>query len=212
MRRSFDLSLYLVTDRALCAARGVVETVSAAIDGGVTMVQLRDKEASDAELVELARALKRAMAGSGAALMVNDRVEVALAAGVDGAHVGQTDMAADNARELLGDDAIIGLSVDTDAQARAVDPAIVDYAGLGPIFATPTKPDYAEPIGSGGLARRAAMMTIPSVAIGGIGVDHVRPLIGAGAAGVAVVSAICAAADPAAAARGFAAELAAARS
>ena len=203
MKPSFDLSVYLITDPLLCAGRGVIETALAAVRGGVKIVQLRDKTASDAELISLGRALKQALAGSGALLIVNDRVEVARAIGADGIHVGQSDAAAADARKALGPDAIIGLSIQTTEQAAALDPAIVDYIGVGPVFATATKPDHAPPLGFDGLARVCAASALPAVAIGGLSAAHARAVFAAGARGLAVVSGICAAEKPEAAARAF---------
>lgn len=208
MRPSLDLSVYLVTDPGLCAGRGVEATVLAAVRGGVTAVQLRDKQASDAELVALARALRGALAGTGVPLLVNDRVEVARAAGADGVHVGQSDTAAAQARAALGPEAIVGLSVETVEHARALDPAVVDYVGAGPVFATPTKLDHAAPLGFDGLAALCAASPVPAVAIGGVKAEHAGRVLAAGARGLAVVSAICAAPDPEAAARSLAAALA----
>jgi thiamine-phosphate pyrophosphorylase len=189
----------------------VEATVRAAVRGGVTVVQLRDKQAPDAELVALARALRGALAGTGVPLLVNDRVEVARAAGAEGVHVGQSDAAAADARAALGPEAIVGLSVETVAHARAVDPQVVDYVGAGPVFATPTKADHAMPLGFEGLAALCAASPVPAVAIGGVKAEHAGRVLAAGARGLAVVSAICAAPDPGAAARSLAASLAAAR-
>jgi thiamine-phosphate pyrophosphorylase len=211
MRPGLDLSVYLVTDPGLCAGRGVEATVRAAVRGGVTVVQLRDKQAPDAELVALARALRGALAGTGVPLLVNDRVEVARAAGADGVHVGQSDAAAAEARAALGPEAIVGLSVEAVAHTRAVDPQVVDYVGAGPVFATPTKADHAMPLGFEGLAALCAASPVPAVAIGGVKAEHAGRVLAAGARGLAVVSAICAAPDPGAAARSLAASLAAAR-
>lgn len=204
MKLKLDLSVYLVTDPLLCAGRELVETALAAVRGGATVVQLRDKTAPDELLIQQGRALKQAMAGSGALLIVNDRVEVAAAIGADGIHIGQSDGSPAAARALLGPDAIVGLSVQTVEQAAALDPAVIDYAGVGPVFATPTKPDHAHPIGFAGLARVCAASPVPSVAIGGLRAEHVEDVFAAGADGVAVVSAICAASDPEAATRDLA--------
>lgn len=204
MKLKLDLSVYLVTDPLLCAGRELVETALAAVRGGATVVQLRDKTAPDELLIQQGRALKQAMAGFGALLIVNDRVEVAAAIGADGIHIGQSDGSPAAARALLGPDAIVGLSVQTVEQAAALDPAVIDYAGVGPVFATPTKPDHAHPIGFAGLARVCAASPVPSVAIGGLRAEHVEDVFAAGADGVAVVSAICAASDPEAATRDLA--------
>lgn len=204
MKPSFDLSVYLITDPLLCAGRGLIETARAAVRGGVKIVQLRDKTASDAALISQGRALKQALAGSGALLIVNDRVEIARAIGAHGVHVGQSDAAAADARKALGPDVIIGLSIQTTEQAAALDPAMVDYIGVGPVFATATKPDHAPPLGFDGLERVCTASALPAVAIGGLSAAHARAVFAAGARGLAVVSGICAAEQPEAAARAFA--------
>lgn len=197
------LRLYLVTDPDLCGARGVVETAVAALRGGASMVQLRDKSASDAELTALATALKQAMAPFGAPLIVNDRVAVAAASGADGVHLGQTDGSAAAARALLGPGAIIGVSVNTPEHLARVDGAVVDYIGCGPVGATATKGDHKTPIGVSGAAALAAAADGPAVGIGGVDPDLAAALVREGLCGAAVVSALCAAADPAAAAAEF---------
>jgi thiamine-phosphate pyrophosphorylase len=194
--KRFDLSLYLVLDPQLCAGMGMVETARMAVEGGVTMVQLRDKDAGTAALVETGRALQRVLKPSGALLVINDDVEAAVALGADGLHIGQEDMDASQARRLIGPGMILGLSVETEALAAAVDPAITDYAGIGPVFATPTKPDHKRPIGFTGLSRLVSVCSVPSVAIGGLKADHVEGVMKSGADGLAVVSAICGTPDP----------------
>lgn len=201
MRKSFDLSLYLVLDPDLCAGLGMVETTRAAVAGGVTMVQLRDKDATTAGRIETGRALRQVLAGTGVSLIVNDDVEAAVAIGADGVHVGQSDMDAKSARSLTGPDMILGLSAETEELAAAIDPALVDYAGIGPVFSTATKPDHKPPVGMDGLARLAATCRVPAVAIGGLKAAHVPEVLAAGAKGLAVVSAICGTPDPRAAAR-----------
>lgn len=198
-----DLSLYLITDPDLCAEHGLVETVVAAVRGGVTVVQLRDKHASDPEMIAQSRRLKAALAGSGVPLIINDRLEVALAAGADGLHLGQDDGDVLEARQALGPDAILGLSVQTHEQLARVDPSRLDYLGLGPVFATPSKGDHARPIGFEGLAALVAANSLPSVAIGGLKAEHAAAVRAAGAQGAAVISAICGQPDPEAAARAF---------
>lgn len=147
-----SLRLYLVTDPQLCAPLGVVETVRRAVAGGVSFVQLRDKEATTRQRVDLARALKDVLSGRGVPLVVNDDVHAAVAADADGAHIGQGDMTPAQARALLGADKILGLSCETPETVRAVDPSVVDYLGLGPVFGTATKADHEAPIGFDGLA------------------------------------------------------------
>lgn len=205
-----DLSLYLVTDAALCGDRGVVETVRQAVDGGVRIVQLRDKEATHAETVEQLVALSQVIDGR-ALLVVNDRLDAAIeardrGARVDGVHLGQGDASVLRAREALGAEALIGLTANSAAHLEAVHalPAgTVDYLGVGVIRPTTTKPDHPAPLGVDGFGDFAANSPVPCVAIGGVGIDDTEALRDAGAAGLAVVSALCAADDPAAAAADF---------
>ncbi len=197
--KNFDLSLYLVLDPVLCADIGMIETARAAVAGGATIVQLRDKHASTTTMIETGIALKQVLAGSGARLIVNDDVEAAIAIGADGLHIGQEDLNAQDARRMIGPDMILGLSVETEALASAINAEIVDYAGIGPVFATPTKPDHKQPIGFDGLARIIELCPVPTVAIGGLKANHVAEALTAGAEGVAMVSAICGQPDPKAA-------------
>lgn len=196
-----DLSLYLITDPGLCAGRGLTETVVAAVRGGVTVVQLRDKHASDGEMIDQARRLKAALAGSGVPLIINDRLTVALESGADGLHIGQDDGEVAAARAALGEQALLGLSVQRHDQLGRVDAERLDYLGLGPVFATASKHDHAEPLGFTGLASLAAASPLPAVAIGGLKAEHAAAVHQAGARGLAVISAICGHADPEAAAR-----------
>ncbi|PDS81081.1 thiamine phosphate synthase [Rhizobium sp. L43] len=209
--KAFDLSLYLVLDPDLCAGIGMVETARLAVAGGATMVQLRDKQAGTAAMITTGRALKQALVGTGVLLIVNDDVEAAITVGADGLHIGQEDMDARTARAMIGPEMILGLSVETEALAAAVDPGLVDYTGVGPVFATPTKADHKQPIGFDGLARLVKASPVPSVAIGGLKADHVAQVFAAGAKGLAVVSAIAGTPDPGAATRRIAAEIRKAR-
>ena len=209
---SFDLSLYLVLDPDLCRTHSMVETTMAAIAGGATIVQLRDKKVGTEGLIRIGRELMDAMAGSGVPLIVNDDIDAAIAIGADGLHVGQDDMPSQTARERLGRDKIIGLSIENEEVARKVDPASVDYVGVGPIFATATKPDHKPAIGFDGLAHLIKIAKLPSVAIGGLKQDHVDRVFAAGADGLAVVSAICGQPDPEAAAHKIATEIMATKS
>ncbi len=206
-----DLRLMLVTDPALCAARGLVATVLDAVAGGVTIVQLRDKAASDEALAETARVLHAALKPLGVPLIVNDRPAVARAAGVDGVHLGQADGDPRAARSLLGPDALIGLSVTKAEEIRTVDPGTVDYVGLGPVFATGSKVDAAQPLGLAGFRAVAARLVLPIVAIGGIGRSNAASVMEAGADGLACISAICGTPDPRAAAAALRRQIATAR-
>lgn len=213
MRRDFDLSLYLVAGRPAVNGRDLVDTVREAVSGGVSMVQIRDPRADTRRLVEETYALKKLLQPLNIALIVNDRVDVVLAAGADGVHLGQDDMTPSDARRILGPDFIIGLSVGNPDEFEASRDHLhaVDYLGVGPIRGTSTKSDAGSAIGLEGLAAIRALTALPIVAIGGLGVGDVAPVVRAGAGGAAVVSAICGAADPAAAARELIAEIRAAR-
>ncbi|MDN6180806.1 MAG: thiamine phosphate synthase [Halomonas subglaciescola] len=198
----FDLSVYLVTDTGLCGDAGVERTVEEAVKGGATTVQLRDKHASDAAMIAQAKRLKAwldahaASTGRRVALIINDRLNVALESGADGLHVGQSDTAVQEARQAMGEDAIIGLSINNQGQLAAAPVALLDYVGLGPVFATPSKQDHAAPIGFDGLAELASACPLPGVAIGGVKIEHVEAIRRSGANGIAVVSAICGQAAP----------------
>ena len=196
MKRPFDLSLYLVLDPDLCQQHSMVETAREAVAGGVTVVQVRHKRASTAERIALARSVKEALRDTPALIVMNDDIEAAVQAGVDAVHIGQRDMSPALAREHIGVDMLLGLSINSEGAARAVDPRLVDYAGIGPVFATPTKPDHEQPIGFAGLARIVAACPVPTVAIGGLKRQHVSEVFAAGAHGLAVVSAICGTPDP----------------
>ncbi|MHA1152777.1 MAG: thiamine phosphate synthase [Alphaproteobacteria bacterium] len=200
---AFDLTLYLVVGSDVTRGRPLDEVVAAAVRGGATLVQLREKTFSDAELVEAARALKGRLAPLGVPLIVNDRVEAAKAAGADGVHLGQDDLDAARARAILGPAGLIGGSAGTPEEAARIDKGLADYVGIGTVYATATKPDAGLPIGIAGLtALAAALAPLPVVAIGGIGATNAAPVMASSAAdGIAVVSAICGAQDPEAAAR-----------
>jgi thiamine-phosphate pyrophosphorylase len=201
MPARLDLSLYLATDPEMTARRGLLETVAAAVDGGVTMVQLRHKDGSAGALVEAGRALKALLASRGIPLIVNDRVDVAHAIGADGVHVGQDDLPPAAARAILGPSAIIGFSISNEGQLAGFDATAVDYVGLGPLFPTGTKTYAAPALGETGFAALRRRLPCPVVAIGGITAANAARAIAVGADGVAVVSAICAASDPRAAAQ-----------
>jgi len=196
-----DFGLMLVTDRALSGGRAVEKIVESAVSGGVTIVQLREKEAATREFVALGRRVAEILRPRRIPLIINDRVDVALAVMADGVHLGATDMNAADARSILGPKAIIGLSVENEEQAVASDRLDVDYLGVSPIFATPTKTDTGAAWGIEGLWRLRPLVRKPLVAIGGINPGNAARVIEAGADGLAVVSAICAAPDPEAAAR-----------
>lgn len=190
------LKLYLVTDRDLSLGRSLEEVVREAVAGGVTMVQLREKDAATGEFIELGRRLKAVLKPLGIPLIINDRVDVALAVDADGVHIGQSDMAYADARRLLGPDKIIGLSVENFKDLEVANGLDVDYIGISPVYGTPTKTDTAEPFGLDGLRKAVQMSVHPTVAIGGMNASTIRDVMAAGADGVAVVSAICSAPSP----------------
>lgn len=194
MRPAVDWSLYLVTDRAMCARLGIERVVGEAVAGGVGAVQLRDDVTGSDELVAIGRRLK-ALLPPVVPLIVNNRLDVAAAIPADGAHVGQGDAPPAAARAAVGPDGIVGLSIAHPAQVAAIDGA-VDYLGVGPVFATATKADAAPAIGIDGLARCRSFTDLPIVAIGGIDSGNAGAVMATGVTGIAVVSAICAAAEP----------------
>lgn len=202
-RRSIE-GLYVVTDDTLVRGRSHADVAAAAVAGGAQAVQLRDKRREAGELVALARLLLRITRPAGVLLIVNDRVDVALASGADGVHLGVDDLAVADARRLLGPLPLIGFSPETDSQAVAAARAGADYLGVGPVFPTGTKSDAGAPVGPARIAALSRLTGLPVVGIGGIRLDGVRQVIEAGAAGVAVVSAVAAAADMEQAARGLA--------
>jgi thiamine-phosphate pyrophosphorylase len=196
------LKVYLVTDRDLSRDRSLDEIVDRAVAGGVTAVQVREKELGARRFVEETRALHRLLADRGVPLFVNDRIDVALAAGADGVHVGQDDLPAADARRMIGPEVLLGVSVATEEEARRAVADGADYVSVSPVFLTPTKPDALGDVGLEGVAVvRRAVEGAPVLAIGGIDPSNARSVVAAGADGVAVVSAIVSADDPEGAAR-----------
>ena len=201
-----DLRLYALVDPERAGGRDLAELASMLARGGATLVQLRDKVGSTQAMVETARAMRQRLAPLGVPLLINDRADVAFAAGADGVHLGQDDMAVADARRLLGRAAIIGLSIKTVAQAEGAPIDLIDYAGVGGVFATSSKDNPKPPIGPAGLARVADALRrrVPGFALCGIaGIDatNAAEVIAAGADGVAVISALSLRGDPQAAAR-----------
>ena len=194
------LRLYLVTDRDCCGVRSLVDIVGKAVRGGVSMVQLREKNLSTREFVAEAQILKDMLKSTGVPLIINDRIDVALAVDADGVHIGQSDMPYALARKLLGKEKIIGLSVESFKDIEQANMLDVDYIGVSPVFATPTKTDTAAPFGIDGLKKAVEMSLHPTVAIGGMNMNTIADVMLTGTNGVAVVSAIMAADDPASAA------------
>jgi thiamine-phosphate pyrophosphorylase len=200
-RKMVDYSLYLVTDRGLSRGRPTLEIVSAAVAGGVTVVQLREKTAETREFVEEALAIRAYLKERKIPLIINDRIDVAQAVSADGVHLGQKDMPIELARKIVGDSMIIGISAESVADAVAAQEAGADYLGVSPIYATPTKTDTAPALGLEGLRQIRESVDLPLVGIGGLKAENAARVIEHGADGVAVVSAIVSADDPEQAAR-----------
>ena len=196
MKPTFDLSLYLVTDRTLAQGRDMGWIVREAVAGGVTMVQLREKDCSTAEFISLAKELKTALKPLGVPLIINDRIDVALAVDADGVHIGQSDMPYETARALLGREKIIGLSVETMDEVISANALDVDYIGISPVYATPTKTDTLTPFGLEGIKEVMCLSRHRCVAIGGMNCRTIDKIIRQGIEGVAVVSAIMGAKSP----------------
>ncbi|HEV8701095.1 MAG TPA: thiamine phosphate synthase [Candidatus Polarisedimenticolia bacterium] len=193
--------LYVISDPLLARGRSHLEVARAALEGGADAIQIRDKSSTAYNLSLISGEIQPLARKFGAAFFVNDRVDVALLAGADGAHVGQEDLPAREARRLLPRPRLIGVSAGTPEEARRAEREGADYVGVGPVFATATKPDAGAPLGLEELSRIAAAVHIPVVAIGGITQGNVAQVFASGASGAAVVSAVVAADDMAAAAR-----------
>ncbi|CDT24218.1 putative Thiamine-phosphate pyrophosphorylase [Vibrio coralliirubri] len=187
--------LYLVTDdqQDLETLKFVVEQ---AVAGGVTMVQVREKHGDVRAFIERAQAVKSILAGSGVPLIINDRVDVALAVDADGLHLGQSDMPAELARQLIGPDKILGLSIETEQQLQEADSLPIDYIGLSALFATPTKTNLKTHWGYEGIQMALETTKLPIVGIGGINESNIPQLVNTGIHGLALVSAICHAKSP----------------
>jgi thiamine-phosphate pyrophosphorylase len=194
--------LYLVTDEIERCRYGLLDTVRQAVEGGVSIVQYRSEKLSHAEQKEQVLPLQEYLSSVGVPLIINDNVELAVEIDADGIHIGQDDMPVAQARALIGPQKILGLTVTTPEQMAAVDTALVDYLGCGPVFPTITKDDAPPPMGVEGWAELARMSPLPVVAIGGLNKERTAAVRATGlAAGVAVVSAICAAENPTQAAK-----------
>ena len=196
MRKPLDLSLYLVTDRPLCQGRDLLQVIQQAVWGGASAVQLREKHCSTREYINLGRKVKKLLEPYHIPLFINDRVDVALAIGAEGVHLGQNDMQVKDARRLLGQNIYLGLTVDNQDQVIEAEALDVDYLGVGPIYPTSTKTDNCPPWGLEGLQKVRSLSRHTLVAIGSINEKNAFQAIKAGADGVAVVSAICAARSP----------------
>ncbi len=205
-----DLRLNAIVDPERSGGHNLADLARLCAEGGATLVQLRDKMSETRAMVEEARAIKKALAPFGVPFVVNDRVDVALAAAADGVHLGHDDMAVDDARRLLGPGAIVGLSVKNVGEAEAAPVTLIDYVGSGGVYATLSKQQRNAPIGPEGLARIIGVLRVraqrekkelPVCGIAGIDASNVAAVIGAGADGVAVISALSLVSDPSGATR-----------
>jgi thiamine-phosphate pyrophosphorylase len=194
--KEIDYTLYLVTDRKLAGNRPIEQVVAEAIKGGVTIVQLREKDLGNEQFLQQARSLKSITDRMGVPLIINDRIDIAMACGAGGVHLGQNDMSCAEARAIAGKQLVIGISVSIPEEAILAEEAGADYLGVSPVFPTATKTDTSSPAGLDGLLAIRKAVRIPLVGIGGINESNAGEVIRAGADGVAVVSAVMAAHDP----------------
>ncbi len=201
LKATVDYSLYLVTDRELAGNRSVIQVVETAIRGGVNIVQYREKSASTRQMIAEAQSLLDICHRYAVPLIINDRVDVALAIDADGVHVGQEDMPAELVRKILGSDKIIGVSVESTAQVETAVAAGADYVASSPVYTTATKPDAVHALGISGVKTLAQASPLPLIAIGGLNAANCAEVVRAGADSIAVVSAIMAADNPEEAAR-----------
>jgi thiamine-phosphate pyrophosphorylase len=196
MQKPINLDLYLVTDRDLSLGRSLDWVVEKAAKGGVTIVQLREKNMETRDFIEEAQRIQKILKPYNIPLLINDRVDVALAIDADGVHLGQKDMPYQMARNILGDKAIIGLSVESIEQAKKANQFDVDYIAISPVFTTPTKEELTQELGIKGVKEITSLSRHPAVGIGSIKAYNAQEIIEAGADGIAVVSGICSADDP----------------
>lgn len=193
--RGIDYSLYLVTDRKLSLGRSVLDVIKAAAEGGVTLVQLREKDLNSKEFYEEGLRIKTFLNRCNIPLIINDRIDIALAIEADGVHLGQEDLPLSIARKILGPDKLIGVSVFTPEDARRAEEMGADYLGLSPIFLTSTKPELANQIGLEGIRPIREATDLPLIGIGSLNETNAFSVVRAGLDGVAVVSGICARPD-----------------
>jgi thiamine-phosphate pyrophosphorylase len=210
MPAAVDFRLYLITDRRQASGGDLLAAVGRALGGGVRAVQLREKDLGARELLELARKMRELTFCRGAKLLINDRVDIALAAGADGVHLGGASMHPEDARRLLGRGMLIGCSTHSAEEVAAAERGGADFVTFGPVFATPSKAAYGPPVGVDALRRACAAARIPVFALGGMGKRNVSEAVAAGADGVAAISAVLAAEDPGSAASEIGDRLAAA--
>lgn len=196
-----DYSLYLVTDAPERYRTSLLANVEAAVAGGVTVVQYRATTGTKQSLYQTALALRDLLHARGVPLIINDHVDLALAVDAEGVHIGQNDLPVEVVRRLIGPDKLLGLSITAAAQLATVPPGLTNYLGVGPVYPTGSKADAAPALGLDALAEIVTRTPLPVVAIGGIGLPQAGAVFRAGAAGIAVVSALSFADEPAAAAR-----------
>jgi thiamine-phosphate pyrophosphorylase len=195
MKRRFDISLYVITDRRQSSGRGSEEIIKKALAGGATIIQLREKDISDRQLYEEGLRIKEIVKQSPAHFFINDRIDLVLALDADGLHLGQDDLPLPIARKLLGKEKIIGLSVKTPDEAEKGEKEGADYLAASGVFPTATKPDVGAVLGIAGLRKIKEATSLPLIAIGGINRDNAASVIEAGADGIAVISAVTTADD-----------------
>lgn len=193
-----DFQLYLITDRKQTAGRQLPAVVATAVAAGVTAVQLREKDLTSSQLFDLARELRVITAAHNARLLINDRIDIALAVRADGVHLGAGSMPVTEARRLLGSEMLIGYSAHSVAEAQQAATDGADFVTFGPVFPTPSKATYGEPLGLEKLAGAASALSIPVFALGGVKKTTINTTLSTGAHGIALISAIIAADDPAA--------------
>ncbi len=196
MQKSINLDLYLVTDRDLSMGRSLDWVVEKAVKGGTTIVQLREKDMETRDFIEEAQQIQKILKPYNVPLLINDRLDVALAVGADGVHLGQKDMPYQMARNILGDNAIIGLSVESIEQGKEANQFDLDYIAISPVFTTPTKEELTQELGIEGVKEITRLSKHRAVGIGSIKEHNAKDIIQAGADGIAVVSGICSADDP----------------
>ena len=195
--RNIDYSVYMITDSEKAGDRKIVDVVMDAVRGGATMVQLREKDFDSGDFYRRALATMRLLRKPGIPLIINDRLDSALAAGAHGVHIGQNDIPLPLVRKLMGPNKIVGVSVHDERDALAAESGGADYIAVGPVFETDTKPDAGEPVGLEGIEDiRKVVPRIPCIGIGGINIENARSVIEAGCRGVAVISAIMDAENP----------------
>jgi len=211
LQKQIDLSLYLITNQKLAGSRSLSDIVRDAIEGGVTIVQYREKDAPTKYMIEQAREIHAVTKAAGVPLIIDDRIDVMLAVGAEGVHVGQSDMPADLARKLIGPGKILGVTAKNVEQAIKGEKDGADYLGCGDIFGTTSKADAGTPIGLNGFRDRKNSVSIPVVGIGGVYASNAASVIKSGADGIAVISAIVSHKNPQKAAEQLAAEIRSAR-